>query len=382
MGDDLDQAMIRDGQYVFHHKADLARRERVVLPVVHERLVIRLSNAIRPCNQFALVAEAFDFKVASLHYPLGNAHNPLGDLEVFCRKITRNEIHLLDESLRLDQLLVVGIIVVQHRHRLTMFMSENQDSISIQRTHTLRPNDRIQSTRSRPLEGGIEQRLGGLVIVFAFEQVKIRFACLMIGIEGFVLDHCNAADVPSITRRQKEIHIGVLVKGMLPAVQLIVGVNVQRRHPLAATGVQPLRELDKPPHLPPILGIHFRDSNHGHLQSEYPSDLYDIVSPMFNLPGAFWLLFAGTLINRIGGFVVPFLALYLTSHRGLPVAQAGLIVSLFGAGSFLAQLIGGELADRFGRKPVLLISFLAAPAFVVSLGLAKDLGLIALCPFN
>jgi MFS family permease len=102
---------------------------------------------------------------------------------------------------------------------------------------------------------------------------------------------------------------------------------------------------------------------------------------MFNLPRAFWLLFAGTLINRIGGFVIPFLALYLTSHRGLPVAQAGLIVSLFGAGSFLAQVIGGELADRLGRKPVLLISFLAAPAFVVSLGLAKDLGLIALCTF-
>jgi MFS family permease len=102
---------------------------------------------------------------------------------------------------------------------------------------------------------------------------------------------------------------------------------------------------------------------------------------MFNLPRAYWLLFFGTLINRIGGFVVPFLTLYLTNQRGIPIAQAGLVVSLFGAGSFLAQLIGGELTDRFGRKPVLTISFLIAPIFVILLGFVRDLWIIALSTF-
>ena len=37
------------------------------------------------------------------------------------------------------------------------------------------------------------------------------------------------------------------------------------------------------------------------------------------------------------------------------------MVSLFGAGSFSAALIGGELADRLGRRPVMLLSFLLAP---------------------
>lgn len=102
---------------------------------------------------------------------------------------------------------------------------------------------------------------------------------------------------------------------------------------------------------------------------------------MFNLPRAYWLLFFGTLINRIGGFVVPFLTLYLTNQRNIPIAQAGLIVSLFGAGSFLAQLIGGELTDRFGRKPVLSISFLVTPIFVILLGFVKNIWIIAACTF-
>jgi MFS family permease len=95
------------------------------------------------------------------------------------------------------------------------------------------------------------------------------------------------------------------------------------------------------------------------------------------LPPTYWLLWGGTLINRLGGFVVPFLTLYLTAQRQIPISQAALMVSLFGAGSFAAQLIGGELADRLGRRPVLLLSFLIAPINMVLLGLAQQVPLIA-----
>lgn len=95
------------------------------------------------------------------------------------------------------------------------------------------------------------------------------------------------------------------------------------------------------------------------------------------LPRTYWLLWGGTLINRLGGFVVPFLTLYLTAQRDIPVSQAALMVSLFGAGSFAAQLVGGELADRLGRRPVLLTSFLVAPLNMVLLGLARSVPLIA-----
>ena len=99
------------------------------------------------------------------------------------------------------------------------------------------------------------------------------------------------------------------------------------------------------------------------------------------LPPTYWLIWTGTLINRLGGFVIPFLTLYLTSQRKIPVSQAALMVSLFGAGSFLAQLTGGELTDRLGRRPVMLISFLVTPVAMITLGLARAIPLIAVSTF-
>jgi len=96
-----------------------------------------------------------------------------------------------------------------------------------------------------------------------------------------------------------------------------------------------------------------------------------------DLPRTFWFLWAGTIVNRLGGFVIPFLTLYLTSRRGLSVSQAALMVSLFGAGSFAANLVGGELADRLGRRPVLLTSFFAAPLAMLAVGFAREAALIA-----
>jgi MFS family permease len=99
------------------------------------------------------------------------------------------------------------------------------------------------------------------------------------------------------------------------------------------------------------------------------------------LPPTFWLIWTGTLINRLGGFVIPFLTLYLTAQRQIPVSTAALMVSFFGAGSFLAQLTGGELTDRLGRRPVMLMSFFVTPVFVIMLGLARGLALISICTF-
>ena len=99
------------------------------------------------------------------------------------------------------------------------------------------------------------------------------------------------------------------------------------------------------------------------------------------LPPTYWLIWLGTLINRLGGFVIPFLTLYLTTQRAIPVGQAALVVSLFGAGSFLAQLGGGELTDRLGRRPVMLMSYFITPIFMITLGLAQSLALISISTF-
>ncbi|RFU36819.1 MFS transporter [Actinomadura logoneensis] len=94
------------------------------------------------------------------------------------------------------------------------------------------------------------------------------------------------------------------------------------------------------------------------------------------LPRAFWALWTGTLINRLGTMVAPFLGLYLTSARGLSLAQAGGVMTVLGAGSLAGQFVGGMLADRIGRRRTLLLSTLGSGAAMLALGYAQ--GIVAL----
>lgn len=99
------------------------------------------------------------------------------------------------------------------------------------------------------------------------------------------------------------------------------------------------------------------------------------------LPGTFWYLWAGMLVNRLGGFVFPFLALYLTSARKMPVDQAAWIVSLFGAGSFAAAVVGGRLADLAGRRATMLAALFGGGTAMLALGMAERPWAIALATF-
>ncbi len=90
------------------------------------------------------------------------------------------------------------------------------------------------------------------------------------------------------------------------------------------------------------------------------------------LPRAFWFLWLGTLINRLGGFVVPFLALYLTQERGFTVERAGFTAALFGAGSLVSAPVGGVLADRIGRRATMALGLTLGAAAMLHLGLARS----------
>jgi MFS family permease len=105
--------------------------------------------------------------------------------------------------------------------------------------------------------------------------------------------------------------------------------------------------------------------------------LRDLVA---GLPRTFWFLWTGLLINRMGGFVYPFLVLYLTS-RGLTVAQAGRIVALYGAGSFAAALVGGRLSDLIGRRRTMLFSLFGGGTAMLALGLVQHPAAIAVLTF-
>lgn len=83
------------------------------------------------------------------------------------------------------------------------------------------------------------------------------------------------------------------------------------------------------------------------------------------------MVFAGTLVNRVGGFVLVFLAIYLTEVRGLTPTQAGAVLSVYGLGAIGGGPLGGTLSDRIGRRPTLVVSLTAGGASMLVLGLVS-----------
>ncbi len=100
------------------------------------------------------------------------------------------------------------------------------------------------------------------------------------------------------------------------------------------------------------------------------------------LPGTYWVLWGATLVNKLGAFIVPFLSLYLVKHRGLGVAEAGGLFSLFGLGSLVANPLGGWLSDRYGRRVGMLTGLCGAAGAVLLLGRAEGRAQLAAAAFG
>jgi len=74
----------------------------------------------------------------------------------------------------------------------------------------------------------------------------------------------------------------------------------------------------------------------------------------------------GSFINRLGTFVLPYLALYLT-QKGFGVKEVGYTLTAWGAGNLAATIVGGHLADTLGRRQTVVISMLSSAVLMVLL---------------
>ncbi len=99
-----------------------------------------------------------------------------------------------------------------------------------------------------------------------------------------------------------------------------------------------------------------------------------------DLPVPVRLLCLGSFINRAGSFVFVFLTIYISEQLGFGITYAANCFGVFGLGSIISSLAGGQLADRIGRKPVMVFALLGGAAALVLLGIVRDrwgfLGLI------
>jgi MFS family permease len=88
------------------------------------------------------------------------------------------------------------------------------------------------------------------------------------------------------------------------------------------------------------------------------------------------VIFAIVFIDLMGfGIVIPLLPIY--AERYHPTAlEFGLLLASFSAMQFLFAPILGRLSDRFGRKPILIISLAGSVVGYVLFGLARSLAML------
>ncbi|WP_371810070.1 MFS transporter [Deinococcus sp. JMULE3] len=88
-------------------------------------------------------------------------------------------------------------------------------------------------------------------------------------------------------------------------------------------------------------------------------------------PSGFWVLWWGTLINRLGEFVVPLLGFYLTAHAHLGVTQVSVILAMLGLGRFVSEGLSGPLTDRRGPAFTMILALTGGAVMILALSFAQ-----------
>jgi DHA1 family tetracycline resistance protein-like MFS transporter len=94
------------------------------------------------------------------------------------------------------------------------------------------------------------------------------------------------------------------------------------------------------------------------------------------LPAGFGTIWASVAVDLIGfGIVLPILPIYARRFHSTPL-QAALLVTAFSAAGFVCSPLWGRLSDRFGRRPVILVSLAGTAVGSLLTGVAGGLPLL------
>ena len=97
-----------------------------------------------------------------------------------------------------------------------------------------------------------------------------------------------------------------------------------------------------------------------------PAALFALYRDAFGgLPRLTWLLCLAAFFNRCGAMVVPFLGLYAKERFVYTPEQAGVVLSIYGAGAVAGSWLGGVLADRLGPVRIQVITLLLSGVWML-----------------
>ncbi|MFC6538252.1 MFS transporter [Nonomuraea salmonea] len=95
------------------------------------------------------------------------------------------------------------------------------------------------------------------------------------------------------------------------------------------------------------------------------------------MPRTVWWLLLARAINRLGAFSLGFLTVLMTTDFGADPATAGLITAAFGVATIPSRLVGGVLADRFGRRRTIVTGLTACAVAQAGIAFAGTVALVA-----
>jgi len=87
-------------------------------------------------------------------------------------------------------------------------------------------------------------------------------------------------------------------------------------------------------------------------------NIYNAIVNIFNnYPRQYWLMIAGIIIATAGGGMIwPFMLIYAKGKLNLPLSSVSILVSINAGMGLFSSVVAGALADRIGRKGVMIFS--------------------------
>jgi len=102
--------------------------------------------------------------------------------------------------------------------------------------------------------------------------------------------------------------------------------------------------------------------------------MFENIKTTYNqFPRTFWVVAGTHFIDVIGNtLLMPFFALYVTQKFGVGMTQAGILLATNSVAGMIGSTIGGAMADRFGRRGIILFGLIVSAFSGLTLGFVDE----------